>query len=255
MATRLNFPVNLRSFGFWREQIFALANDYRASFPDLIPPDARTIENLEDIFYPCLAFGLLEENQQTQQLEFQYYDSLRDSYYTASLSPEWSQALEELANRKDMATALKTLLDEEIAQIERQPELWENENLPKLRQFVKEVDQLPEDNSNYPYKATVVGTPVSADLTAKEGIIIRFRKKMDERFRNISQKGLAPLTNTGKQKAITGEIVVASPVCSNNNREKRRLEFELLQQDLANGVITKDEYEYLRCEILNKYPL
>ena len=230
-----------------------LHNDYRASFPDLIPPDARTIENLEDVFYPCLAFGLLEENQQTQQLEFQYYDSLRDSYYTASLSPEWSQALEELANRKDMATALKTLLDEEIAQIERQPELWENESLPKLRQFVKEVDQLPEDNSNYPYKATVVGTPVSADLTAKEGIIIRFRKKMDERFRTF-QNRITP-SNTRNTRAIPGEIVVASPVCSNNNLEKRRLEFERLQQDLANGFITKDEYEYLRCEILNKYPL
>ena len=123
-----------------------LHNDYRITFPDLIPPDAKTIEALEDIFYPCLAFGLLQENQQNHELEFQYYDSLRDCYYTAALSPEWSQALEELANRNEISVALQQILKEEISQIERQPELWNNEHLPKLRQFVNKVDKLPEEN-------------------------------------------------------------------------------------------------------------
>jgi len=239
---------------YLREQNSAtsfLHNDYRASFPDLIPPDARTMENLEDLFYPCLAFGLLEKNQENHRLEFQYYDALRDIHYTVPLSSEWSQALEELVNRKDMTKALQQRLDEEISQIERQPEFWENEYLPKLRNFVKEVDELPEDNPNYPYKATVVGTPASADITAREGIIIRFRKKMDEQIKNFPQQRLTSLNDTGKQKAITGEIVVDS----HSNREKRRLEFDRLQRDFADGIVTQKEYEDIRCEILNKYPL
>lgn len=252
----LRLIVNLEKMRnpYIREQNSAtsfLHNDYRTTFPDIIPPNARTMEELEDVFYPCLAFKLLDENQENHELEFQYYDSLRDIYHTASLSQEWSQALEELANRKDMTKALQNLLDEEIAQIEIQTQLWENEYLPKLRQFVKQVDELPEDSPNYPYKATVVGTPASTDPAAKEGIINRFRKKMDERFKNFTQKRMAPLTNTGKQKAITGEIVVGS----NGNRDKRRLELERLQQDFADQVITQDEYEDLRRDILVKYPL
>jgi Tubulin like len=228
-----------------------LHNDYNASFPDIIPPDARKMEELEDIFYPCLALSLLEKNQDNQQLEFQYHDPLRDSYTTASLNTEWSQALEELANRKDMTEALQQLLDEEIAVIERKPELWENNYLLKVRQFVKEVDELLEDSANYAYKAAVVGTPTSTDPIAKEGIINRFRRKMNERFRS----SLTLSTNLGNQKAIVGEIVVDSPVDYTNNRAKRRLELERLKQDLADEFITEEEYDREKQKIFAKYPI
>ncbi|WP_375491557.1 tubulin-like doman-containing protein [uncultured Nostoc sp.] len=228
-----------------------LHNDYNASFPDIIPPDARKMEELEDVFYPCLALGLLEKNQDNQQLEFQYHDPLRDSYTTASLNTEWSQALEELANRKDMTEALQQLLNDEIAVIEGQPELWDNNYLLKVRQFVREVDDLPEDSANSPYKAAVVGTPTSTDPIAKEGIINRFRRKMNERFKT------SPIlsTNLGNQKAIVGEIVVDSPVNSTDNRAKRRLELERLKQDLADELITEEEYDREKQKIFAKYPL
>ncbi|WP_238361216.1 hypothetical protein [Iningainema tapete] len=241
---------------YMREQNSAtsfLHNDYRITFPDLIPPDARTIEELEDVFYPCLAFGLLQENLQNHELEFQYYDSLRDCYYTASLSPQWTQALEELANRKDMAVALQQILNEEIAQIERQPELWESEHLPKLRQFVKTVDELPEHSPNYPYKATVVGTSASTDPTAKEGIINRFRKKMEPRFR-APQNRMALSSNTRNPRDIPGQIVVATHV-NEDNRVKRRLELEQLQQDFVDGFITEEERDRERQKIFDKYPI
>ncbi|MDJ0735137.1 MAG: tubulin-like doman-containing protein [Nostocaceae cyanobacterium] len=274
---------------YLREQNSAtsfLHNDYRASFPDIIPPDAKIMEELEDIFYPCLAFELLVKNSDNHQLEFQYYDSLRDSYNTASLNPEWSQALEELANRKDMTEALQKLLDDEIAQIEKQPELWEDEYLPKLRQFVKQVDELPENHANFPYKDTVVGTSNSTDITAKEGIINRFRRQMDERFKVSSKRSFSSIQDTVKTPAITGEIVVdsptnsssvnsndngaktptitgeivdsrvnSSPVNSNDNRAKRRLELKQLKQDLAEGFITEDEYEREKQKIIKQYPL
>lgn len=243
---------------YLREQNSAtsfLHNDYCVNFPDIIPPDAKIIEELEDIFYPCLAFELLAENPENHQLEFKYYDALRDSYNTASLNPEWSQALEELSSRKDMTEALQKILDREIAQIENQPELWEDEYLPKLRLFVKEVDNLPENHPNFPYKDTVVGTPNSTEITAKEGIINRFRRQMDERFR-VSPKGsLPPTQDTFNTETTPGEIVVTSTLDSSDNRYQRRLELESLKQDLADEFITEEEYERERKKIFLKYPL
>ncbi|MBW4612764.1 MAG: hypothetical protein KME21_05690 [Desmonostoc vinosum HA7617-LM4] len=231
-----------------------LHNDNHAAFPDIIPPDARRMEELEDIFYPCLAFDLLEKNPQNQQLEFQYYDVLRDSHHTACLSPDWSQALEELANRQDMTEALQTILENEISQIERQPELWENEYLPKLRQFVKEVDDLLEETPNYPYKAAVVGTTAGTDPLAKEGIINRFRVKMTEQFATSEKHGLTPQANKENQKVLVGETV-DYPINVTNNIDKRRSEIEPLRQYLANGFITQEEYDRECQKIFNKYPL
>ncbi|BAZ25801.1 hypothetical protein NIES4073_67070 [Kalymmatonema gypsitolerans NIES-4073] len=232
-----------------------LHNDYRASFPDIIPPDARKMEELEDIFYPCLALGLLEKNKENHELEFQYYDALQDNYYTASLNPEWSQALEELANNRGMTETLKKLLDLAIAKIASNPELWQNDYLPKLRQFVEQIKNLPEDNPNYPYKTALYVPPGSTEATAKEGIINRFWRKMDEQFKTSQQQNFPSATNLGNQKVIPGEIVVDSPVDSHDNRAKRRLELERLQQDLADGFLTEEEYERERQKIFKKYPL
>jgi hypothetical protein len=236
-----------------------LHNDYCATFPDIIPPDAKIIEELEEIFYPCLAFGLLVENPENHQLEFKYYDPLRDSYNTASLNPEWSQALEELSNRKDMTCALQKLLDDEIARIENQPQLWQDEYLLKLRQFVKEVDNLSENHANFSYKDIVVGTSNSTEFVAKEGIIKRFLRQMDERFRVSPTISLSPIQDTFQTQVIPGEIVIDSPVVSptitSNNRSQRRIELESLKQDLADEFITEDEYERERQKIFLKYPL
>ncbi|WP_414753086.1 tubulin-like doman-containing protein [Anabaena sp. CCY 9910] len=243
---------------YLREQNSAtsfLHNDYQVAFPDIIPPDAIAMEKLEDVFYPCLAFRLLKENQEDHQLEFQYYDSLRDSYNTATLSPEWSQALEELANRNDMTEALLQILEREISVISGQPELWENQYLPKLRQFVQAVDDLSEDSPNYPYKLAVVGTSASTDPTVKEGIIHRFRRKMNERFSISQNRTFAPNNNTSMQTAIAGEIVVDMPVNTTDNRVRRRLELERLKQDLDEDFITKDEYEREKQRIFAQYPL
>ncbi|ULP72760.1 tubulin-like doman-containing protein [Nodularia sphaerocarpa] len=214
----INSLERMRNY-YLREQNSAtsfLHNDYRVTFPDIIPPDAITIEQLEDVFYPCLALELLQKNPQTQQLEFEYYDYLRDDYCVASLSAEWGQALEELANHQDMNKTLQDILDKEIGVIESQPELWQSEYLPRLRKFVKAVDGLPEDHPNSPYKIAVIGSNVP---TTKEGIIIRFRRKMNEKFNSSIQK-LPPQQNSGSQKAIVDEIVDSYPLESPDNMAK-----------------------------------
>lgn len=147
-------------------------------FTDIIPPDARTMEELEDIFYPCLAFEILKQNPETQQLEFQYIDEFRKKEDTFTLSPIWNLAIEQLANNPDIGKKLKNFLDINIAEIKGEPNLWDTVYLPALLQFVDYVEQLPDTDPNYPCKATVVGTRATVNTPAKEGVIERFYKRI-----------------------------------------------------------------------------
>lgn len=168
---------------YTRQKNYASAfvhNEHGALFVDIIPPEAGEMEKLEEIFYPCLAFELLEQNGETQLWQFQYYDELRGNNYIATLSPVWNQALDELANRKDKTAALQGLLNEAIGEIEEQPSLWKEEYLPKLRQFVNQVYNLPESSANCPYRSRVIGIPGTTETIAKEGVINRFQRRIKE---------------------------------------------------------------------------
>ena len=244
-----------------------LHNDRRNLFTDIIPPDVRIMEDLQEIFYPCLAFELLQQNQVTGQLEFNYYDESRDEYYPASLSPSWNQALEELANRTDMTEALKQLFDGAIADIERQPTQWEGHYLKKLRQFIAQVDHLPDDDINYLYRSRVVGVPGTTNTQAKEGTINRFLKRMQEQVKKlkIQEQNLSTPALLGSQEIIKGEIVTgmslgamtssAAFINAGDNRAKRRMELEQLKRDVEDGILTRKEYEDEHQAIISKYPL
>ena len=226
-----------------------LHNDYRASFPDIIPPDARRMEELEDIFYPCLALELLTENQDTQELEFKHYDSFQDSYYTAVVSANWMEALEDLANNRNIADTLQKILDDTISQMENNPKLWENEYLPKLRQFPDKLRQIPEDSPNFPHIQKVYNN----QDTVRKGIINRFLEKMEAKFRNTNS--ILPRNNTGTQTAIVGEIVSHSPQdnTGNQNQDKLRSELERLKELFDNNLVTQEYYEIQMQKILDKY--
>ena len=211
------------------------------------------MEELEDIFYPCLALELLAENQDTQELEFKHYDSFQDSYYTAAVSANWMEALEDLANNRNMADTLKQILDDAISEMENNPKLWENEYLPKLRQFPDKLKKIPEDSPNFPCIQTVYISPDNIQPTVREGVINRFWKKMEAKFRNTNS--LPPRDNTGTQKAIVGEIVPNYSEDNTNNRSKRRQELEQLKQDLDEGFMTSEEYEREKQKIFLQYPL
>ena len=231
-----------------------LHNDYQIFFADIIPPDAATIEELEDVFYPCLAFELIQENGDGL-LEFQYYHEMRDTYYTAEVSPVWNQALEELANRQDMTGALKGILDEEVANIERQPELWEDRYLPKLQQFVKQVDNLPEEDPNYPYKSTVVGTPPTTETPGKEGVINRFRRRMQKKVKILSPSQQKPSAKVDSQEVIKGEIVVADYVDEPENNKQASGDDQMaklreLIQMKKDGFMTEEEFQAAKKKIL-----
>lgn len=232
-----------------------LHNDRRDIFTDIIPPSVSVMQELQDIFYPCLAFELIQQNHETQQLEFQYFDELRGVYITATLSPTWKQAIEELVNNSNMRVALQQLLDGAITDIETQPTKWQGYYLPKLRKFVEQVDNLRDDDINYPYRSRVVGSQGTDDTSAKEGVINRFLTRMQQRVKALPERNSVFPVSTPSQKVLTGEVVDDYATDSGDNRTRRRVELERLKQDIDDGIITQEEYEYERQEILNKYPL
>lgn len=226
----------------------SLHNDYRVIFPDIIPPDAVTIEQLENVFYPCLALQLLQTNLQNQQLEFTYYDDLRDCYSTAALSSEWGQALEELANRQDMKLALQGILDKEVAAMERQPELWRSEHLPKFNSFVNEVDKLPQEHPNYPYRNALINNQPGT----KEGILLRFRKKMNHKFNSPTSENNLPPSLDNSRRSLVGEIVDSESVQYTDTRAQMRSELKHLQALLEDGLITQEDYDRQKQKILDQ---
>jgi hypothetical protein len=229
-----------------------LHNDYRQQFPDIVPPDAQTMEELEDLLYPSLALEIVRKSPETQQLEFAYYDRLRDSYNQAGLSHVWNQALEELVNRPDMTTTLRTSLDEIVDRILSQPDIWQNKYLPQLRQFITYVDTLPESDPNYPYKSAVVGIFGTGDLPDKEGAIGRFRRAIEEKLEKSPDKAIK-----SPDRILSAQLVVETINDTNHsdNRSKRRTELHQLKQDLEDDLMTVEEFERLRQEIFAKYPL
>ncbi len=237
-----------------------LHNDRRNLFIDIIPPSVVIMQELQDIFYPCLAFDLIQQNQATQQLEFQCFDELRGSYYTASLSPVWSQAMEELVNNYNMTAALRELLDDAIVDIERQPARWERHYLPLLRQFVEQVDKLSDDDINYLYRFRVVGFSGTADTPAKEGVINRFRKRMQERVKALPVQNTVPVI-AESQNVITGEIVATSskvPLAdytdsgegSGQNSEDVVTQLERLAKLREQGTLKEAEFEAAKKKLL-----
>ena len=262
-----------------------LHNDCRTIFTDIVPPDAREMKQLQDIFYPSLAFGLLPYNQQTGVHELQYYDRLRDAYQINTLSIVWDEALEQLANSKDMAVALNGELDKAIDEITNNLSKWESYYLPKLREFVAVVDDLPEDHPNYLYKEIVVGTRESIDKKAEAGIINRFWRRMEEKFNHQLQVKSIPSLSAQNQQRLSGttftitktnsqtptqvsdDLAIAESLSNHNTV----LDAEIADRNLSNnnteivaklaqlkqlrdaGVITEEGFKVKEKEILDSY--
>ena len=186
-----------------------LHNDYRTQFIDIIPPDGRKMSELQDIFYSSLAFELLPYDSNKQTYQLRYYDTLRQTTEEISLSQVWDEALEKLANLQDMVEALNQELNKAIADITRNPSRWEEYYLPKLRNFVHKVDDLPENDPNYLYKEIVVGTRIGiSNSRQQDGIVNRFWRRMEEIVRKefAKQQQSSTLTsNTTTDPILIGD--------------------------------------------------
>lgn len=213
-----------------------LHNDYRTQFIDIIPPDAREISNLQDIFYSSLAFELLPYDSKTQTYQLQHYDSFRDTHKVTSLSHVWDEALEKLASLQDMVEALDTELNKAIADITHNPQNWQGHYLPKLRKFVDTVDELPKDDPNYLYKETVVGTKPGIGMNTKQqdGVVNRFWRRMEE----IVREELDKYNQKQQQQKLAGSPP-NNPILSSASTPPEEKEIDL-QQHQTTSIMDAD---------------
>ena len=179
-----------------------LHNHAYIQFDDILPIEARIIEDLEYILYPCLAFNILSrpQNNLSQMVtvfndstdndhyEFTCFDSLRNEYYVAELSTDWRTALEQLVERTDMIDILSKSLKEEENKIKANPSLLDTVYKPRIIDFIKQVDQLQEGDRNFIHKTKVIGQRAAADSPAKEGVITRYLKRLEDEIKAERQR-------------------------------------------------------------------
>ena len=208
-----------------QKRISILHNDYRIEFADIIPPHAKLIEELEFIFYPAIALGLLEYDEEDDTYQLVIEGDLFNNKSIIDISGNWRLALEQFASRKDMINALQILLNQAKNEILANPTLLftnEGDYFQNVSYFVNNVKNLPDHHPNSRYKNKVVGQKAKIQQEAKEGIITRFvnQLKMELEKRAAEQKKLE--RQQQKQQTLLG---------TNNNISQPSLPAEVSTTD------------------------
>ncbi len=152
-------------------------NDYQQIFSEIIPPEAHLMEKIQDAFYACLAFGILM--QQDDCYLHEVYDEFRDRTSYIKLSLVWSEALEQISKAGGVANSLRDRRNSIIIEIQTYPTQWIEIYLPRLQQFIQQIDRLPKESPNYHEIGIVLGEEGTLDRAATEGILKRLWKYLD----------------------------------------------------------------------------
>lgn len=163
---------------------YLLHNDYATFFLDIIPPDAREMEQLQDLFYTCLAFGKINKSSQEKNYSLECQDKLRNSTYYVELSGIWAEALEEISLNSDIKDFLENSRINLISEIQQQPNIFEQIYYPQFIKFIDELEKLTEYDDNFSEKKVVLGERTSRSKLGKEGILSR----IFDRFSAIVQQ-------------------------------------------------------------------
>jgi hypothetical protein len=157
-------------------------NDYQQIFSEIIPPDARRMEEMQDAFYACLAFGILVP--QDNCYLYEVYDDFRDRYNSIQLSLIWSEALEQVSKSNGVAESLRDRRNSIITEIQTNPSQWMEVYLPQLRAFISLVDSFSKHHPNYPEIGIVLGEEGSIDRIATNGVLKRLWGYLDRLAQN-----------------------------------------------------------------------
>jgi hypothetical protein len=157
-------------------------NDYQQIFSEIIPPYARRMEEMQDAFYACLAFGILVP--QDNCYLYEVYDDFRDRYNSIQLSLIWSEALEQISKANGVADSLKQRRNSIVTEIQTNPSQWTEVYLPQLRTFIQQVDSLSKYDPNYPEIGIVLGEEGSIDRIATNGVLKRLWGYLDRLAQN-----------------------------------------------------------------------
>jgi hypothetical protein len=210
----------------YRDQmnISILHNDHKVDFADIIPPPAKLIEELEFLFYPVIALGLLEYDEEDNTYGLIIKGDLFNNNSVIPISGNWRLALEQLASRNDMIIALQALLNQAKNEILTNPNrLFSDlgDYFQNYIDFANNVRSLPSYHPNFPYKDKVIGQDGNIQQEAKEGIITRFvnqlkieiERRGEEQKKFLKQqeklKSLSTGNNNGNQPSLPAEVITS----------------------------------------------
>lgn len=165
-------------------------NDYQQIYSEVIPPEARRMEEMQDAFYACLAFGVLK--QQKNCYLYEVYDDFRARNSSIELSLVWSEALEQISKASSIADSLKDRRDNIIIEIQENPSQWKEVYLPQIQSLIQQVDTLSKEDPNYPEINIVLGEEGSLDRPATNGVLKRLWSYLDK----LAQQSQSNPTNT-----------------------------------------------------------
>jgi hypothetical protein len=178
-------------------------NDYQQIFSEVIPPEAHLMEEMQNVFYACLAFGILEKRDNCYL--YQDHNDFLDRYDSFELSLVWSEALEQIAKAGGIAESLKQKKDAIIDQIQRNPSHWATKYLPRVKSFIKEVDKLAKTDPNYPEIGIVIGEQATLDRSATEGILRKLCNYIDRLVKEAQSNPSNNQTVLQPEKLINSE--------------------------------------------------
>lgn len=223
---------------------YNLHNDSQVFFLDIIPPDGREMELLQDDFYTCLAFGKIQKNTDNNSYYLDLKDELRGETYGLEISGIWEEALESISQnetiRKYLADTVKTMEEE----VRENPNLFQDFYYRNLINFVDELEKLTEYDINYNQKKLVLGERPDRTSLGKDGIL----KRIYDRFVKIvndTQQGeivnkkssLSGRKNEQSQKLLKSGNNQNN---GNNHQTNNGKDTEVLEAD----VIYENEFDY-----------
>lgn len=228
----------------------------RTQFDPLIPPNLTTLEEIEDLFFSCIALNRL----------------------TASES--WKKSLKKIACRRDLYRDLVERHQALKEEIQAQPQRWSQVYEPQFDQFEQSVKDLQQGNVNYGYRRRLLDSQEGMIIDLP-GVLSRVRSLLAQLLTPAFLSSVQPSGNpilppiqpgsdpeTGTIIDTTGKIIETEVVdlfTPNNNaslinaneqtRAERRRLLQDLSADLDDGVITEEEYRRERERVLQQYPL
>jgi hypothetical protein len=168
---------------------YNLHNDFQLFFLDIIPPDYREMELLQDTFYTCLGFGKIGKYSNSNNYYLELEDKLRNDTYQVEISGIWEEALEEISQNIDIRKHLEEIVINMEQELRLQPHLFQQSYYPNLIKFVDELEKLTEYDLNFTQKKIVLGERTNRNKLGSDGILGRVYDKFIK-IVNDAQQGI-----------------------------------------------------------------
>ncbi|WP_373480656.1 tubulin-like doman-containing protein [Geminocystis sp.] len=191
---------------------YNLHNDSQIFFLDIIPPEGRDMELLQDNFYTCLAFGKIQKISDSNNYYLELEDELRSKTYEIEISGIWEEALESITQNETIKKYLANMVKNIEEELKEKPYLFQESYYPNLINFVDELEKLTEYDINYNQKKLVLGERADRTSLGKDGILKRIYDRFvkiindTQQGENVNEKSsLSGGKINGKQKQLTAQ--------------------------------------------------